>query len=210
MPKVNYTAPENSEPWERFTGESTQAFGAWLTYRDLPIGERSLSRLASDLGKSGTLVAGWSAQWGWQKRLDAWGKRIEREKEKAVLEAARGAGLRQAAQLETLSRVLFEPARVLLARMVAGRADFENWSTSDLLQFSLLAARAFPRLVVAERLVRGQPTDIIEHQDDEGRSHIPADEQWNADFYAALGELGVTPAEITGPPAIDGEAVEAE
>lgn len=58
--------------WEKKDNESAKAYEAFLHYRDLPAGERSLAKVAQELGKSTTLMSRWSTEHGWVTRAAAW------------------------------------------------------------------------------------------------------------------------------------------
>ena len=69
------------EPWERLQDESTKAYEAFCTYRDMGR-ERSLSKVAEKLQKSETLMGRWSRTYDWVNRAAKWDDeqdRIERE-----------------------------------------------------------------------------------------------------------------------------------
>lgn len=186
-----YTAPDNAQPWERMTNESSQAFGAWLTYMELPPGERSLSRVASDLSRSGTLIANWSGRWQWQQRIGAWEQHLKRAEQRGAVVEAERMGKRQATHLASMAAVLILPAQELLRRLQDGKVKWETLTDAELYGLSILGARVMPQLVRAERLVRGQPTDIVEAADEDGRSHIPLEEEWSKTFYGTLETLGI-------------------
>jgi hypothetical protein len=57
-------------PWEKQKGESKPAFDAFARYRDMP--NRSLRQLARELNKSLDTIGGWSRNWGWAQRVEAW------------------------------------------------------------------------------------------------------------------------------------------
>jgi hypothetical protein len=59
------------EIWNRLPGESEEAFGAWVLYRDMEP-PRSLRRVGEELGKSETLMERWSSRWRWVRRLEAY------------------------------------------------------------------------------------------------------------------------------------------
>lgn len=60
-----------AQPWERLRGESAPAFQAFALYRDMGA-DRSLAKVAKELGKSATLIERWSARDAWVTRVDAW------------------------------------------------------------------------------------------------------------------------------------------
>jgi hypothetical protein len=79
--------PVTGQPWERYPGESTDAYAAFLMYRDMGRGERSLSKVARKLtersphrryGGTLRLVKGWSTRWAWTFRADQWDVHLER------------------------------------------------------------------------------------------------------------------------------------
>lgn len=208
MSKVTYVAAKTARPWDRMTGESVQAYGAFLTYKDLPREERSLSRTASDLGKNGSLIGEWSTKWGWQDRIAEWEAELEREKERAARLEAQRAGVRQAAHLAAISRVLILPVEELIKRLSHGEVDLSDWSNADLLSFSILTARAYPRVAVAERLVRGQATEIVAPSGEPLK--IEYDEETIAGFWGAMEQIGLDPSDLRAlPPGVEEEPTDA-
>lgn len=80
-------AAEPEFPWDRHPTETEVAHAAFLAYRDqLPL-ERSLRRVGTTLGKSATLIAGWSSKHGWVARAAAWDRHLDRAKEAATIAA---------------------------------------------------------------------------------------------------------------------------
>ena len=73
-----------TDSWERQQGESTQAYEAFATYRDMGT-ERSIRSVAQKLGKSSTIIGRWSSTWKWVDRVREWDNELAREaKAKAV------------------------------------------------------------------------------------------------------------------------------
>lgn len=60
-----------AQPWERLSGESAKAFEAFVVYRDAGA-DRSLAKVAQQLGKSTTLIERWSARDSWVLRAESW------------------------------------------------------------------------------------------------------------------------------------------
>jgi transposase-like protein len=75
--------------WERQSGESEQAHAAFLLYRDMPKGERSVARVGQECGKNPSLLERWSAAWQWVQRAAAWDEEQLRVADAATLEAIR-------------------------------------------------------------------------------------------------------------------------
>src|SRR4051812_13980669 len=84
------SSPSPTDSCDRLAGESTQAFEAFATYRDMAPGERSLTAVGERISKSKSLCARWSAQHNWLLRVQAWDasqdqlrrKRLAAEREK--------------------------------------------------------------------------------------------------------------------------------
>ena len=72
------------EAWERQPGESGPAFEAFADYRDM--GEkRTISAVARQLNKSGTLCHRWKLKYDWQARADAYDASIAEEARKQAV-----------------------------------------------------------------------------------------------------------------------------
>lgn len=71
------------DPWERQKGETSVAFQAWYTYRDME-DPRSYRKVAQQLHKSLSLIGRWSRAWRWQERLYAWQTHIDRLKQREL------------------------------------------------------------------------------------------------------------------------------
>jgi hypothetical protein len=71
-------------PWDKTPEESAVSHAALLTYMHAGPG-RSLAKVARALGKSTTLLEGWSAKHGWQARVAEWDRFLaDRAAEAAV------------------------------------------------------------------------------------------------------------------------------
>lgn len=84
MPKKS----NDIQPWERQKNESTQAFQAFATYRDMGT-ERSVRAVARQLNKSCTLIGSWSSRWNWVERVHAYDDYIDAEARKASIKKYR-------------------------------------------------------------------------------------------------------------------------
>lgn len=65
------------EPWERREDETSRAYEAFCTYRDIGPG-RSIAKTGQLLGKNQTTLEQWSSKYGWVKRAAAWDDEQER------------------------------------------------------------------------------------------------------------------------------------
>lgn len=83
-----------AQPWERLHGESAPAFEAFAKYRDMGA-DRSLAKVAQELGKSTTLVERWSARDSWVVRVEAWDVEQDRVWRATQIASRRETGRRQ-------------------------------------------------------------------------------------------------------------------
>lgn len=150
------------EAWERQPGESTPAFEAFATYRDMGV-ERSTRAVARKVSKAGSLVMGWSAKHSWPRRVALYDAMLDRQRVDANIEAVERMSDRQARDLGTVADVLAEPARELARRFVKQPELVRGLSFEDLVKVTLATGRVYPGLVQAERLVRGLSTDRPDH-----------------------------------------------
>ena len=137
-------------PWDRRRGESVPAFEAFCAYRSAGR-YRSLRRIAAQLGKSRSLVFGWSAKHDWVARAQAW------DIDQAVVEHGDEPKAKQA-RLARLQRSLegaigalgHAPAEV--TRRMEGDPDFlRGLDFRELQRLVQQAARLMPALVKAEQ-----------------------------------------------------------
>ena len=150
------TASRSGNIWERRSGESGPAWGAFATYRDLGP-ERSITKVAQTLGKSSALLARWSSRWAWVLRSEAWGREVDRQQRLAQIHAMHEMRARHTA----IAVDMLEKAREGL--MSLKPADF------SVSQVSRLVTDA----VRIERLSRG----LVEELEEEREPEQSVDEQ---------------------------------
>ncbi len=68
-----------AKAWEQREKETGPAFTAFEAYRAMPPDERSLAKLGVSLGKSTTLMEGWSSKHDWVDRARAWDNELARK-----------------------------------------------------------------------------------------------------------------------------------
>lgn len=110
-------------PWDRREDETSKAYGAFVTYRDLGP-ERSLEKVAHTLGKSTTIMSRWSAQHEWVSRTVAWDNMPGRKVEEAYEEMAG----RIAAQHDQVATKLLARLNKNLDLLQEGKDPSQNWS----------------------------------------------------------------------------------
>lgn len=85
---------EAEKSWERQPKESSQAYQAFDLY--LHMGEnRSLRKVAQQLGKSSTLICRWSSAWSWQARVRDYENELKRKEFEEELKEAQKMRKRQ-------------------------------------------------------------------------------------------------------------------
>lgn len=89
--------PEYVDPWERQPRESEEAYEAFATYRDQG-DDRSIRAVAARLGKSGSLISGWSSTHGWVGRIRAYNVHLDRIRQRVYMQELESMFHRQAKQ----------------------------------------------------------------------------------------------------------------
>jgi hypothetical protein len=90
--------------YERRPGESARAFAAFTAYRDLPAGDRSVTKAAKTIGKSAKMLYGWSAQHHWADRAEAWDADQDKVGRQARLDAIKEANERHVRTAQAMLR----------------------------------------------------------------------------------------------------------
>jgi hypothetical protein len=89
MPARKKSSSEpTTDPWVRRPAESSEAYSAFLAYRDAGP-DRSLDSVSRALDKSCTILGRWSARHSWISRCVAWSNHIQAERDKVAIASAR-------------------------------------------------------------------------------------------------------------------------
>lgn len=115
--------PYQLQPWDCQPGETSKAYQAFVTYRDLGP-SRTVQRVANDLQKSYSVVHGWSQKWAWYERIAAWDSMPGQKMAEAYDEMAQ----RIAAQHEEVATKLLARLNKNLDLMPEGKDPSQNWS----------------------------------------------------------------------------------
>lgn len=143
MAKVNKPAP-----WERQEKETPKPYEAFCIYRDMGT-QRSVRKVAEELGKSETLIFRWSSAYNWVERAAAWDDeqdriaRLEQNKEIAKMRK-RHAGLAQ--------------AMLVKAAMALQRIPDDEIKAGDVTRMVDVGSKL-------ERISRGDVGEVIEERD---------------------------------------------
>lgn len=114
------------KPWDRQPGETSKAYEAFSIYRDMGP-KRNVRSVAEALGKSGTLITGWSGKYGWVARAAAWDSVPAR----SVVEAHQAMAQRIAAQHERVATKLMDRLEQNLELLPPGTDPSIKWSTAQ-------------------------------------------------------------------------------
>lgn len=134
------------DPWERQDGESAKAYEAFQLYRDASPSDRSLRKLAEQIGKSRTLIERWSSGHEWGERVAAWDAHNDAIRRAAMAAEAQMMGERHA----RLARRVLD--------MVAEK--LESIDPTDLPPAQL--SRLIDTASKLERLALGEPSERVE------------------------------------------------
>lgn len=110
-------------PWDCQPGETSRAYEAFVTYRDLGP-SRNVQRTANELGKNYTTVHGWSQKWSWAERAAAWDSMPGRKTEEAYEAMAK----RVAEQHERVATKLMSRLETHLDLLPEGKVPSQTWS----------------------------------------------------------------------------------
>jgi hypothetical protein len=162
-------------PWERLDGETPRAFAAFVSYRGLAPGERSLQRVISDITGVGDnqatirrrhgQVERWCSEHRWRDRAAAWDGHMDAHVRAAQLAAAARAAERTVAQLALQIQAATFAARVLAERIADGeeealRAELRELPVPALLQLAAASSRGLDRLVQEQRVAFGWRDEV--------------------------------------------------
>lgn len=139
---------EQAKPWEPLEGESSKAYEAFSTYRDMGT-QRSLTKVAEKLGKSETLMARWSGNHDWVDRAAAW----DAEQDRIVRQQ----------QIEDIKKMRKQHADLAYSMLIKAaralkRIPDDEIKASDISRFVETASKL-------ERISRGDVGEVIEERD---------------------------------------------
>lgn len=150
MAKVNTPAP-----WERQEKENPKPYEAFCIYRDMGT-QRSLSKVAEKLQKSGSLIGRWSRTYNWTERAAAWDDEQDRI---ARLEQNKEITRMRKRHADLASAMLVKAARALQ------RIPDDEIKAGEVSRMVDIGSKL-------ERISRGDVGEVIEERD--GGKTIPA------------------------------------
>lgn len=165
------------KPWERQPRESEKAFAAFCAYRDAGK-DRSITALQRQFG---TTVVIWSPEWQWVKRAYEFDLDCDRKAAEAVRREVVQMQVRHARHAQLHLAVLSQPAQALMKRIqrepefmdkliaacettnAQGQAVLDVPKTLEVMDTLRRFAEAFPKVATVERVARGEPGEIVQH-----------------------------------------------
>jgi hypothetical protein len=200
-------------PWERLDAETNQAWDGFSRYRDLPPGQRSLSRLASDMvttdptdplskpQRKGTPrsvrtdLARWSSKHHWVDRVAAWDREQDRQRLEDNRHLNREMNERHLELAVAGLDLATKPVTALLQQIDADPAYFDTMTPSEHLQWCDRMLKHISGLAALERQARESSVADARRITSGTTDGIPAyaTTVWLGDLFEALVEAGVEP-----------------
>lgn len=137
-------------------------------YREMG-SERSQVKVAATLHKSETLLSRWATVHRWAIRAEAWDRDLDSARSEAaraaVQSAASSMGTRHATAAQMTLEAVLAPIRVAVKRLRDDprfSQDLSIMDPADLMNLVSKMAKFVGPLIVAERLARGEATEIVQ------------------------------------------------
>ena len=148
--------------WDRRETESTKAWEAFVTYRDLGF-DRSAGKVAVELGKSTTIIERWCTAYDWVKRATAYDTEIDRRRQAAKAGAIEDMERRHAELGQQMQRI----SKGALNKLETPKA--KKLATSEARRLGKTGADI-------ERTALGQPDTIVAAAEPRDLSRLSADD----------------------------------
>ena len=208
--------------WEQQGDESEKAYGAFVRYRNMGRGVRTLDQVAGELEKTMTVIGRWNSAWSWRIRVMEWDRAEDRRKVEVDWEDLEKMSKRHAGQAAATGSILMGPAMAIFKMMqerpnvffeyFQGGID-ENGNTiidfdrmDRVVSMAMTAARILPQVQGMERVARGVPAEIKDEAADPrvaSEQYLigdPVKRQKVQELFAVVHglELPALPASVTG------------
>lgn len=157
--KAPYAPPGDRDPWDKWPGESQKSYSRFCLYLDIPTEERTIKAAALKFGRDPRKIRSLAAAWFWVDRAD--------EYDHHRLIAAREA--RHKAEVEAIQEM--QKRHIRLATTLVATAEKELGKLHKVCE-NALTRKLRPNQILnfldlgvkLERLSRGEPGEITEHQ----------------------------------------------
>jgi hypothetical protein len=170
----------NDRPtWERQPRETDKAWQAFVTYRDMMNGRRSLQRVADELEHASlSTVSKWSLTWQWLQRVSDYERWLDLSRQQEMREEVVKMAQRHAQQAQLYIGVLSQPAMALMRKVQGDPSFFDRMlksveradgsldvgMTFEMMDKLQKFAKTFPEIAALERVARGLPATIEEQR----------------------------------------------
>lgn len=210
MPDQTTTIAALPMPWEQRDTETAKAHAAFVLYRDMPAGTRSLARVARTLGKPSGYVRQlevWSSQHEWGERAVAHDQDVDRRKRERAVSEVVEMNARQATIAAAFEQALTEPLYAFMSAINTpeAREALKDLDPLVLLSLTERAGRLWPQVMRAERLARGESTEnpsIL--MNGNGHNQPPETMERTAAVYQKFAEMGLVPPLADSPDVDEG------
>jgi hypothetical protein len=146
-------ADERMQAWEQMPRESAPAFAAFAVYQDLGR-ERSLRKVAGQLGKQTSQIERWSQTWRWVSRARAYDHEFDRQvmaalvdKHTKALAAALAAAQQPMAALGALMQAAPRLPQKMAREILSMRPREQFASYVKLMKLIVRTSMALPNLI---------------------------------------------------------------
>lgn len=137
--------------WEQADGESDKAYAAFLRYRNLPRGERSVTKAVEGTKVRRRTWEHWMADFHWIARVKAYERFLERSDTESKVDAIR-----------EMNQVHIESARAMQKVGLKGLKLLEKQVNAGKMPPPSIIVKLLTQGQTLERLAAGEPTTILE------------------------------------------------
>jgi len=160
---------EYRQPWDQMAEESDLMYALFLQYRDQGLGREIIAGhrwyLENELGKAkANSFYVYAKTHDWIQRAKLWDQYEEAQYQLARGQARRDMAVRHESKLEAAIDALVVPIEALQKRIDDDPdfiASLSDAKATKLIDMANRAARALPSIMTAERLARGEATEIV-------------------------------------------------
>ena len=163
--------------WDQQPDEGEKAYSAFVRYRNMGRGERTIEAVGEELGKSVQLLERWNSQWSWRIRVMQWDRVEDLRRVDEHWEEIERMSKRHAGQAAASGQILMGPGMAIF-KLMQERPDvfFEYFQMPDpdnadrtlidfdrldrVVSMAMAAARILPSVHGMERVARGVPAEV--------------------------------------------------
>jgi hypothetical protein len=180
-----------SNPWDQQPKESSKAFQAFITYRDMGL-KRSCQKVATELKKSLSAIHELSKRHNWQERVTAWDAHVDKQTQSQQLELVKAMKARQINLALKAQKTASKGLKILLDSYTA-KKDSKGGHGSNISSNALRPDGLSKLLEMGcriERLNRDEPEQNVEVLGSQSFDNLTVEEQEK--FHQLLEKIGAT------------------